>query len=997
MRIEHLSILLIFGFSTVAHARQTDTSSYNIQHFTDENGLPQNSVKFIAPDKDGFLWLATENGLVRFEGNGFRNFTSNRISYIYPAAGRNGLLARADKGEVLRIKNGRVVSDGTRDDSLGYQFLIRHVSSGVFPVTGLPNLFASWTGFSKYVIAVGEQNYYTISSDSIAYFRNRKKEYGFSYPANSPWTFFTIGEQLYHMPQSGSFVTFQQGRQIPVRLNGNLAEGDMEIYWNYAAEQVFIYQKNKCYFLKKQADGSLGMQLVVSDFDFKRNNIISLYYDVRQERIFMGSQSKGLYIYTKKKFHAFTSPFDESNVYYAQAHFGNNGVVTPQGIAFDANGKAHHLPLMWGHAYQDKYSLVQDRQGNIWHKEGNRVNKYNSDVTRLLWSGTIGKMGINQMCLGADDRLWIGTTVEGIYFLDIREATPVTHFLTDKIQDASYLVEETKDILWAGTGKGLYRINIPQKRVDSIPGFKSRYVRSINIPVPGEVWVTTYDAGIFLYRNNRLTAMPNDRKQYLNTTHCMMLDEKGYFWITTNKGLFQAARKDMLAYAEGRQHYVYYLYYGKGNGFLTNEFNGGCQPCALRLQNGKISFPSLDGLLMFAPSSISPDLPDKPVLVDDGELDTHMLTVSDSISLPNNYLRFGLHLSTPYFGDPYNVQMFYSLEGGEHTSWLPVDENGVIYFSRMHSGTYRLHIRKINGFGTNNFTEKIVTFTVAAAWFETTWFRVLAVFILLALLFLYISLRTGHIRRKNRILKMHVSERTKELEETLDILKASEQQLRKQGLMQQRLITAITHDIKTPMKYLMLLANAAERTDKNAGAMHDALYRMYHLVDNLIQYMKMQAVEGYENLQYVDLHELLEEKAGIFRPIAETRAVQIYNRAEKDIHVPVNRQLLAVVINNLLDNAVKYTLTGSVSLATTHEKGNVRIHITDTGIGMQPEMREWINRNQAKLPEGEHMPFMQNGIGLMIVIELLQQINGILSVYPNGENGTKMEIVLHQN
>lgn len=996
MRIADLSILLIIGFSTVAHARQTDTSSYNIQHFTDENGLPQNSVKFIAPDKDGFLWLATENGLVRFEGNSFRNFTSNRISYLYPAAGGD-LLARTEHREVLRVKNGRVVPGRVQDDSLDYEFLLRHDTKGIYPVTGLPNLFTSWTGFSRYVIATGVRNYYSISEDSVAYFRNGKREYSFYYPTRSPWTFFTIGEQLYQMPQSGHFFTFQKDKKIPVRLNGDLPEKNMVIYWNYVAAQLFICQNDKCYFIRQQADSSLDAQLVVKGVNFERNNIISLYYDVHRERIFMGSRSKGLYIYTKKKFHPFTSPFDESNVYYAQAHFGDNGVVTPLGVAFDANGKVRHLPLLSGHPFVDRYSMVRDRQGCFWYKEGNKIYKYNSSITQLLWSGAVGENGITQMYLGTDDRLWVGTRIDGFYCLDVRETVPVPRFITDRVQDASFMMHETKDILWIGTGKGLYRINIPRMTVDSIPEFKSRYIRSINIPVPGEIWITTYDAGIFLYKNKRLIAMPNDRRQYLNTTHCMMLDEKGFFWITTNKGLFQAARKDMLAYAEGRQHYVYYHYYGKASGFLTNEFNGGCQPCALRLQNGKISLPSLEGLVMFSPSSILPDLPDKPVLVNDGEVDTQILPASDTIYLPNNYLRFGLHLSTPYFGDPYNVQMFYSLEGGEHTSWLPVDENGVIYFSRLHSGTYRLHIRKINGFGTNNFTEKIVTFTVAAAWFETTWFRILALFLLLALLFLYISLRTGHIRRKNRILTMHVSERTKELEDTLSILKASEQQLRKQGLMQQRLITAITHDIKTPMKYLMLLASAAERTDKNAGAMHDALYRMYHLVDNLIQYMKMQAVEGYENLQYVDLHELLEEKAGIFRPIAEARAVQIYNHAEKDIHVPVNRQLLAVVVNNLLDNAVKYTLTGSVSLTTTHEEGTVRIHITDTGIGMQPEMREWINRNHEKLPEGEHMPFMQNGIGLMIVIELLQQINGILSVYPNGENGTKMEIVLHQN
>ena len=260
-----------------------------------------------------------------------------------------------------------------------------------------------------------------------------------------------------------------------------------------------------------------------------------------------------------------------------------------------------------------------------------------------------------------------------------------------------------------------------------------------------------------------------------------------------------------------------------------------------------------------------------------------------------------------------------------------------------------------------------------------------------------IRLRMIRIQNKNRVLKQHVQERTKELEETLEFLQASERQMRKQGLMQQRLITAITHDIKTPMKYLLLLSAAEEKHDKRSGAMHDALYRMYHLVENLIQYMKMQAIETQQGLQYVDLHELLEEKAGIFRPIAEARAVQILNQAGRDIKVPVNRQLLAVVINNLLDNAVKYTVTGSVCIGATYSQGALSIQITDTGIGMDPAMRDWINRNQYVLQEEERLPFMQNGIGLMMVIELLQQINGRLVVHPNEDAGTRMEVVLHLN
>jgi signal transduction histidine kinase len=997
-------LLLFFCCSTAAIAQLPVASAYSVQHYTDENGLPQNSVKFISPDRNGFLWLATENGLIRFDGNRFRAFNSSRISYIYPCIenDEDTLFARTDKREVISIHNGQAEWVAPPSSAREYEYQVYNDTSGTYAAVGLPNIFADYLIVKKYIIPVDDRTSFHITGDSIYFVDRGVVQYRFPYCNNGPWTFFVMNGRLYHMPEKGKLVTFDQARVLPVTLTGELqdqAGTDYELYWNCIAKQVFIRHDDKCYFLTAKNDQVLDTRLAVSGFNLKQHNIICVYYDVAQERIFMGSWSKGLYVFTKKQFHPFVSTGNISNVFYAQAPYGDDGIVTPQGMVFDQAGNTKVIPALQRFGPSaEKYSMLQDRDGNYWYKHSNTLYKFNSTFSTLLWKKTFADDEVRQLYVGQHNRLWIGTRSAGLYSVNASDSVPTPVLYSAAIKDASYLLHETPELLWVATGKGLFRIHLPSQKIDMVKAFRDKYVRSLFIPIPGEVWITTYDSGIFLYRRNKLVSLPTDRMKYLSTTHCIVQDDRDFLWITTNKGLFQAARKDMLAYADGKQNYVYYHYYAKANGFLTNEFNGGCEPCAFRLQNGNISLPSLDGLLWFAPQNIHPDLPGKPLFVDQAVIDTKMLALSDTITLPNDFLRLSVHVGTPYFGDPYNVQMSYSMEGGENAEWLPVEENGIIYFSRMRSGTYKLHIRKVNGFGVNNYTEKVVTLIVKTGWYETTWFRLLAACFVALVIFLYVRLRMMRIRNKNRVLKQHVLERTRELEETLEFLQASERQMRKQGLMQQRLITAITHDIKTPMKYLLLLSAAEEKRDKRSGAMHDALYRMYHLIENLIQYMKMQAIESQHSLQqYVDLHELLEEKAGIFRPIAEARAVQILNQAGRGIQVPVNRQLLAVVINNLLDNAVKYTVTGSVCMGATYSEGALSIQIIDTGIGMEPAMREWINRNQYVLEEEERLPFMQNGIGLMIVIELLQQINGRLVVHPNEDAGTRMEVVLYLN
>ncbi|SIN67596.1 Signal transduction histidine kinase [Chitinophaga niabensis] len=978
-----------------------DTLPYTITHYTDENGLPQNSVKFIAPDDEGFLWLATENGLVRFEGDRFRNFnSSSRISYIYSNAGRNKLFARTDKREAIRVENGRTVkftrNPNTEDD---YEFLIYNDTAFVYPVNSLPNVFTDVIHPDHFLIPVDAYDYYMIGMDSIRFIRKKQEQYRFKYPIASPWKFFTLGDSLYQLTENGDVTFFDKDKPVNVIVRGDILhypayrsrKKHIQLYWNFVAEQLFFYLDERCYFVEALPDGSLGTTLVVEDFDFTQQSILSIYYTSFNKRVYLGSRSKGLFVFTWKQFHPFRTGEGKTDVYYAQAPFGDDSIVTPQGIVFDAHGKYSSLPLFNGvKGKYDNYSMQVDKEGNIWGKADSNIYKMNADCSEILWSRELHDV-VKQLYADNAGRLWIGTHRSGLYYLSTKDENPVPLLYSAAIKDASYMQLENADTMWAGTEKGLFRIQISKNRIDTIAGLEEAYVRSVYIPRKDEVWITTYGNGFYLHHQKRLTPLPLDKLKYLAFAHCIIGDAYGYLWITTNKGLFKASRKDLLAYADWKQTLVYYFYYGKSQGFFTNEFNGGCQPCALTLRNGDISLPSLDGIVRFSPGTLNHELPVRKLFLDEVELDGYSLPAGDTISLPNNFLQFKLHISTPFFGDNYNTQIFYSLDGEGKDVWLPVESNRTISFSSMPSGTYRLRIRKINGFGANNFIEKTIVFKVALAWFETAWFRILVLGLLALSIVAYLRWRITSIQYKTHLLETRVSDRTRELKQALEYLQASENKLRKQTLMQQRLIAAITHDIKTPMKFLMLLSNNRNTGDKSAKAVYDALYKMYHLVENLIQYMKTHIKGERVVLEAVDLHDLLEEKAGIFRPIAAAREVEIFNNTEPGSKVMVNRQLLAVVMHNLLDNAVKYTTQGSIRMEAVHQGNEVCIKFIDTGIGMQPVLADWVNQYNATDTQ------VHNGIGLLIVIELLLLINGRLNVTANKDTGTTVSVILDIN
>lgn len=988
---------------------------YTIHHFTDQDGLPQNSVKYIMPDRDGFIWMATENGLVRFDGNRFLNFStsntaiqSSRINYIYPNAKKNGILARTIRNETMGVHNGRAsLLVNTPGD---FDYLWFRDTLDIYPVNGLPNVFLNQAGTSNYLIPVESDAYFNINRDTIRFMKGGMEGYRMRYPHPDPSRSFTLKGQFCYYEKNGQFILIKREGAYVLNLTGDLLQHPgwhsinkrPEIYWNFGAGQLFLYLDECCYRLELSDSSTIRSTLVMKGFDFKKNRILAVYHDEMHDRVFLGSVTRGLYICSQQQFRCLKAGREEDEVYYAQAPFGEHSIVTPLGTVLDPiTGKKIKVPLLSKLEFPDRYSIMRDFNGNYWYKHHSILFKFNSDFTTVLWKQKVDDV-INQLYIDKNGRLWVGMVKTGLYFLETAAASPQLQLYTAAVKDITYVVRGDQHVLWAATLKGLSRIDLSTRRIDTVPGLNNLYIRSLYAPSDKEVWITTYDHGVFLYKDGRLVNLPKDQKKYMETAHCIVKDDQGYLWITTNNGLFQTNYQDALDFAAGRMKDLFYLYYGKEQGFNTNEFNGGCQPCALQLQNGDISLPSLDGLVYFTPAKISTELPEKEIFIDQVELDAKIIDTKEAISLPNNFRNVRLSISTPYFGDPQNLHLHYSLEEegkDDKELWLEMSNNRIIEFSSMHSGKYILRIRKLNGFGKNNITEKVFTILVGKAFYETIWFRILIGIAILLAGFALSWLRVRRVESKNQMLALRVTERTSELKETLDNLQLSEQQLRRQGFIQQRLIAAISHDLKTPLKYMMQVIGKGNEQRNGIGKderniIYESLYSMFHLVENLIQYLKSQFMDDVSSLEMVDLGQLLEKKANIFRVVSRAKEITIINNTAPHTVVLVNRQLLAIVIHNLLDNAVKYTRKGVIQLETYCNEEEILIRFIDTGIGMSPAVINWIDQYRTGVPIMEAKPASHDGIGLIMVMELLQLINGNIMVSPNNGHGTVVDITL---
>lgn len=257
-------------------------------------------------------------------------------------------------------------------------------------------------------------------------------------------------------------------------------------------------------------------------------------------------------------------------------------------------------------------------------------------------------------------------------------------------------------------------------------------------------------------------------------------------------------------------------------------------------------------------------------------------------------------------------------------------------------------------------------------------------------------------RRKDKELLEHMRVEYETLQASLSKLEQMEALLRQQLRMQERLITAIMHDVKSPLYYLLISARSLSRRitstgdglQADANTFYDATYRMYHLIDNLLQYVKLHAQNQHNIRETIALYELVAEKNSIFVNMAATRNIRILNQIDPTLTIESDRSMLAIILHNLLDNAIKFTEEGTVRITATVSEGEIRLIIEDSGIGMHAGWMAWVNEpyNRDRFALNPAFP-AENGLGLIIVRELLAEINGRLHM-SSGPNGSVAEVIL---
>lgn len=987
-----------------------------LQHYTDENGLPQNSVTQLAFDNAGYLWFSTSAGVVRFDGIHFvvldkkmlglgdpiiEHFVVDKISKSLYVIGRSHKVGVIYDGK-YRVMNRQVPDKPYHPGSP----LLSHLPGRAVPY--------AFNGIHySYIIPTGKGSYYTLCADTLTMYANNQKTVT-RLPNNQaePWRFFVVGEKLYHLDARGSIKEYGKsiknitlGGDLPKNKNYGKSGNEIRALLNPATGEVFIYLENALYLMEENESGKLSSRLILTGFDFSDHAVSTICYDKHNGRLFIGSYTDGLFVFTRKQFA--TLSMDEmaetgaGNSYSALVSLTQNKVLTSGGNVFGNNGALDYLEDF--STMSDRVSVAKDFEGNIWSKKISMLYKWDKNAQSLLQSWPVNRI-VSVIYSGVDSCIWIGTkTPGGLYVLDFRKKDAQPERLVGSIPDVTSIAQNKRGILWLGTVSGLYELDGYSGKLNMVEQLKGRSIRSVYADEknPENIWATVEDEGIYLHRQKETYRMPLDKEKFLTDARCMLRDSLGYFWITSGKGLFRVYEQDFIDYADKKNDRVYYYYYGKSSGFNTNEFSGFCEPCGVMLENGYFSFPSLNGLVWFNPAEVSAEYPDKGIYIDRVELDGKWLEAdSNTYALKSNFKRLEIHYSTPYFGSNNNLNFETRLNDEE---WRPVITSPII-FTSLSAGEHQLDIRKMDGSGGKKYTIETIKFNVPPAYWQTWWFILLCLGVFLGIIYTYTRLRVIYIQRKNALLEESISERTIELKETIHALKESKEIIERDAELQKRLTASIAHDVKTPLKYLLLTAGSLSKSSPEQlsneqdtiKTVYQSLYRIYYFTDNLLAYIKSRFNDAEAGTDVdVNLKDLVQEKLDVFRDISKNQGTAMENNVSTDTYIHCNKNLLSVVIHNVIDNAVKFTFDGKIVVDSAKIGNEIKITIKDTGVGIHPEQMESIQ----SFFESEDLKWTpgynkHNGLGLVIIKEIIKELNGRILMDSEKDEGTMVVLFL---
>jgi signal transduction histidine kinase/ligand-binding sensor domain-containing protein/DNA-binding NarL/FixJ family response regulator len=995
-------------------------------------GLPQASVQAILQTGDGYVWMGTEEGLVRFDGERFVVF-DRRNTPALPGQdvkslfeGPDGTLWIGMVGGLARMQNGHFQ---------GYSIANGLPHDWIVAVTGdrAGNIWIGTSGGGLLRFANGRTTAFTTSN---------------GLPDNFVWTITESRDGSIWVGTSNGLARMTGDRLTTYSTKDGLPDARVSALLEDRDGSLWIGTAKG---LARNRDGTF--QTFTTLDGLSNDDVSALYQDV-EGSLWIGG-NEGVARRTDRGFDrlsvkdglnhnsvASLTGDREGNIWVGT---NGGGVTKLTARSFSTLGAAEGL------ASNVARTIVEGRDGAIWIgtqsgglnrlKDGRVVSSYTKDdglpgdtVTALLeradgslWIGTGAGLArlqnghisnirldrfqgksIRALFEEPDGTVWIGTTGRGLAILKAHRVTvwDAGSGLSDVVRS---FYKDPNGTMWVGSDAGLSRyVKGSFETFGPAQGVLRKPVMTLGGDADGTIWAGTLGDGLYRYKDGSFTHYSTSNGLPDNAVFQIVDDRQGSLWMTSNQGVFRVSKSLLRDVAERRISAVTAASFGGADGMRSAECNGNAQPAGIRARDGSLWFPTIKGVSTVRPDKLIRNALPPAVVIEHVLADRRPVASTGDVRVPPGRGELEFRYTALSFVVPDGVRFKYRLQGFDQ-EWVDAGRRREAHYTNLPAGSYQFQVVAQNNDGVWNPQGASVGIRLEPHFYETLLFDAAAVVAFMLAIGGFLRLRVRRMRQKAAALEQIVEDRTHALREEVGERRRAEEALRQAkddaelaSRAKGQFLANMSHEIRTPMNGIIGMTTLARATPltpeqrEYLDMVQHSADALLNIINDILDFSKIESGKLDLDLTPFALRRTVRETLSPLALRARDKGIQF----AVDIAPSVPDALvgdhgrLGQILINLVSNAIKFTRAGGVTVTVGAERmpddDLVTVHfaVADTGIGIPADKQALIFEPFRQADGSTTREFGGTGLGLAICRTLVEIFGGRIWVESAGPGST---------